>query len=79
MTTLNLFYNIKEAFELSTHNNNRFEAILNAISWDSSFYADEEYYFIKGDMTFTTPSLNPFSMKWEAAAIFNDGGMLTLK
>lgn len=79
MTSLNLFYNIKEAYEASTHNNNRFEDLLKAVAWDSTFYADEEYYFIKGDMTFTTPSLNPFSMKWQPAAIFSDGGMLTLK
>lgn len=79
MTTLNLFNNIKEAYELSTHNNNRFEDMLKAITWDSEFYADEEYYFIKGDMTFTTPSLNPFSMKWEASAMFADGGVLLLK
>lgn len=79
MTTIDLFWKIKEEYGLSTHNINRFEKILKAIAWDSEFYADEEYYFIKGDMTFTTPSLNPFSMKWEASAIFADGSVLLLK
>lgn len=78
MTTLNLYYNIKEAYETSTHNCNRFSNLLNCINWDSSFYADEEFYFIKGDMTLTTPSLDPFNMKWEATAIFNDGSVLTI-
>lgn len=78
MTTLNLYYKIKEAYETSTHNCNRFSELLNRINWDSSFFADEEFYFIKGDMTFTTPSLDPFAMKWEASAIFTDGSVLTI-
>ena len=78
MTTLNLFYNIKEAFETSTLNNNHFVQALNAVKWDAQFKADNEYYFVKGDMTITTPSLNPFNMDWEASAIFNDGSVLTI-
>ena len=78
MTTLNLFYNIKEAFETSTLNNNYFVQALNAVKWDAQFKADNEYYFVKGDMTITTPSLNPFNMDWEASAIFNDGSVLTI-
>lgn len=75
---LNLYYKIKEAYETSTQNCNRFEQIINGIDWDAKFFEDEEYYFIKGDMTLTTPSLNPFAMKWEATAIFNDGSVLTI-
>ena len=78
MTTLNIFYNIKEAFEASTHNCNRFAEALNAVKWDAQFEADNEYYYVKGDMTITTPSLDPFNMDWEATAIFNDGSMLTI-
>lgn len=78
MTTLNIFYNIKEAFGASTHNCNRFAEALNAVKWDAQFEADNEYYFVKGDMTITTPSLDPFNMDWEATAIFNDGSMLTI-
>ena len=76
MTNLNLFYKIKEAYEASTHNNNYFADFLGSINWDATFFADEEYYFIKGNMTFTTPSTDPFAMKWEASAIFNDGSVL---
>lgn len=78
MTTLNLFYNIKEAFEASTLNNNYFAQALNAVKWDAQFKADNEFYFVKGDMTITTPSLDPFNMDWEASAIFNDGSVLTI-
>ena len=79
MTTLNIFYNIKEAFETSTHNNNRFADCIKSINWDNTFFADDEYYFVKGDMTFTTPSLDPFDMPWEASAtFFSDGSTLTI-
>lgn len=76
MTTLNIFETIKNAYETSTYNNNRFATILSSIKWDSEFYADGEYYFIKDDMTFTTPSLNPFNMDWKPSAIFNDGSYI---
>ncbi len=79
MTSLNLFYKIKEAYETSTHNNNRFLDLLCKIKWDSTFSEDEEHYFIKGDLIFTTPSFDPFNMKWEPAAIFGDGSMVTIK
>lgn len=78
MTTLDIFYKIKEAYETSTHNNNRFADCLKAIKWDNNFYADGEHYFVKGDMIFTTPSLDPFNMIWEASATFSDGSTLTI-
>ena len=43
MTTLNLYYNIKEAYETSTLNNNRFSEFLNSIKWDATFTADGEH------------------------------------
>lgn len=67
---LNLFYSLKEAYETSTPNNNRFLAKLNSIHWDSKFYADDEYYFIKGDMLITAQSLNPFDEEWKPSATF---------
>lgn len=78
MTPLEIFEKIKEAYETSTHNNNRFEAVLNSIKWDYTFYADEEFYFIKGDFKFFTPSLDPFNMKWSAMAVFEDGSSLAI-
>ena len=78
MNTLNLFYQIKEAFETSTHNTNRFKKFLESIKWDSTFEADVEFYFNKNDFCFTTPSLDPFNMKWEASGTWDDGTTLTI-
>ena len=78
MTSFNLYNNIKEALETYTHNCNRFSQLLGSIKWDSSFFTDEEYYFIKDDLTICTPSLDPFAMKWEATAIFKDGSVLKI-
>jgi hypothetical protein len=74
--TLNIFYKIKEAYETSTRNNNYFAEALKSISWDDTFFADGEHYFIKADLTFTTPSLDPFNMAWKPSALFADGGYL---
>lgn len=75
---LNLFNTLKEAFETSTQNRNKFKESLDSILWDNAFFADEEYYFIKEGFTFTTPSLNPFdvSSNWMPSAIFADGSYI---
>ncbi len=78
MESLELFEKIKEAFETSTHNHNRFRELLNSVKWDNTFFADLEYYFIKGGLTFTTPSYDPFDMQWRPSAIFDDGTMLKI-
>lgn len=77
MTTLDIFYKLKNAYECTTRSNNLFEKALKSIKWENTFFADGEFYFIKGDLTFTTPSLDPFNMSWEASGIFRDGGVLT--
>lgn len=74
--SLTLFYKIKNAYETSTHNNNRFADCLKSIKWDSEFYADGEHYFLKGDMTFTTPSFDPFNCDWKPSAMFTDGSVI---
>lgn len=74
--TLDIFEILKEAYETSTHNINRFAEKLSAIKWDNEFRADDEYYFIKDDMTFTTPSLDPFKTEWKPSAMFKDGSYL---
>ena len=76
MNTLNIFNKLKEAFECSTKNNNLFEKALQSINWENKFFADGEFYFIKGDLTFTTPSVDPFNMCWEPSGIFKDGSVL---
>lgn len=68
-----LFTTLKNAYEVSTHNFNAFAEKLNQIKWDSKFFADGEYYFIKGEQTFTTPSLDPFNMPWNPSMMWEDG------
>lgn len=50
-----IFETIKEAFETSTHNNNRFLKALKSVKWEAEFTADGEFYFCLGSLTFTTP------------------------
>ena len=78
MDTLGLFIKIKEAFETSTHNYNRFKEVIDSEKWDDKYFADDEYVFIKADMSFSTPSFDPFNMKWKASAIWDDGSVLYL-
>ena len=44
----------------------------------SSKNADGEYYFVKDNITFTTPSLNPFEVlrSWDMCLMASDGSML---
>lgn len=77
-TELEIFETLKEAFDTSTLNNNRFLEVLNSIKWDAQFTADCEFYFCLGSLTFTTPSLNPFEVTkdWEVCGQFTDGSLL---
>lgn len=77
MTAFNIFYKLKEAYECSTHNNNLFEKALKSIKWDYTFFADNEFYFVKGDLTLTTTSLDPFEVEYAPEALFTDGSLLT--
>lgn len=79
MTELELYAKIKEAFETSTHNRNRFAEVLASIKWDSNYTADGDQYFNLGEFTFTTPSLDPFNMPWECTAFFSDSSMLSFR
>ena len=72
-----LFETLKEAYEISTHKVNHFADALASINWDEEFYADGEYYFVKGGFCFTTPSLNPFRMAWRPSAIFSDASFVS--
>ncbi len=73
-----IFEKIKEAFETSTHSNNRFLKALRSVKWEAEFMADGEFYFCLGKLTFTTPSLNPFEVtkSWEACGQFADGSQI---
>lgn len=74
--TIDIYFKLKEAYDITTHNNNYFAKALESIKWDNTFFADGEHYFIKADMTFTTPSLDPFNMDWRPSALFEDGSFL---
>lgn len=69
--TTMIFETLKSAFGLSTHNNNRFKKAIESIKWDNHYKADDEHYYEVGDMTFITPSLNPFECDaWRKPAAF---------
>ena len=76
MSASYIFRKLKEAYESSTLNKNYFADELSSIEWDCKFYADNEYYFVKGDFTFTTTSLNPFKTEWNPEALFADGSLI---
>lgn len=77
MSTIELFYELKNAYDVSTHNVNRFLQTIKSIKWEDTFFADDEYYFIKDNMTFITTSLNPFEVERVPEAIFTDGSVVS--
>lgn len=76
MIEYSIFETLKEAYETSTQNNNRFLSALERMNWDARFQADGEHYFTRGGFVLTTPSLNPFAMDWKPSVIFSDGSMI---
>lgn len=77
MTSFTLYENLKNAYEVSTHNHNSFKQAIESVNWDEKFFADNEYYFVKGDLTLTTTSLNPFEVEWTPEVLFANGSLLT--
>lgn len=77
---INLIEKITNAYESSTLNNNLFKKVIESVKWDKTFFADCEYYFIKGTITFTTPSLNPFEITktWRPSFLTSDGSIIEL-
>lgn len=67
-----IYNKLKNAYEASTLGCNRFQDAIYSIAWDSMFKADGEYYFVKGDHVFTTPSLDPFDMPWNPSITPSD-------
>ena len=74
-----IFETLKAAYDSSTPAHNRFREALESICWDSRFYADGEYYFVRGGFCFTTPSLDPFQIRrdWKPEAKFTDGAIIS--
>lgn len=75
---LEIFYKIKEAFGASTLSDNKFKKTIQLIKWESQFFADNEHYFCSGGFVFSTPSLDPFNMKYRPSAIFSDGSFIEI-
>ena len=78
MSEFTIYETLKEAYHSSTRNSNRFLEALNMVNWDETFRADGEHYFCKGNLIFTTPSLDPFAMNWKPSMMFADGSCVEL-
>lgn len=76
MTEFELFESLKEAYETTTQNCNRFLNRINAIEWDDVFKADGETYFKKGGFSLTVENTNPFKEAWKPTGFFSDGAVL---
>ena len=71
-----LYETLKEAYETTTQNFNRFKEAIEAIKWDSTFEADGETYFVKGGFTLTVENINPFEEEWKPTVFFSDGSVI---
>ena len=58
MRDLQLYELLKDAYESTTKNYNRFKKVIESTKWDNTFSADGEHYFIKDNFTLT-------STKWD--------------
>ena len=76
MKEFTLFESLKEAYETTTKNCNRFLNKINSIKWDSVFTADGETYFVKDGFTLTVENTNPFEENWKPTGFFSDGSLL---
>lgn len=76
MNEMKLFETLKEAYETSTPNCNRFLNAINSIKWDSVFNADGETYFAKGGFTLTVENVNPFAENWKPTVFFSDSSVV---
>ncbi len=72
-----LFESLKKAYETTTLNYNKFQAIIESVKWDNVFHADGEIYFCKDGFTLTIENINPFAEAWRPSVMFSDGSILT--
>ena len=76
MKELKLYEMLKEAYETTSQKFNRFKDAINKISWDQTFEADGETYFIKNGFTLTIQNIDPFKEDWKPTAYFEDGSII---
>lgn len=75
--TTMIFETLKTAFDSSTRSNNRFKKAIESVQWENHYEADDEHYYEIGDMTFITPSLDPFECdEWRKPAAFINHGYI---
>lgn len=65
MKDLQLYELLKDAYESTTKNYNRFKKVIESTKWDNAFYADGEHYFIKDNFTLTIENIDPFKEAWK--------------
>lgn len=73
---MRLFSGLQNAFETS----NKFREVIRRIKWDSAKYIGDEWVFRLGNLTFTTPSLDPKECRnmWSPAVQLEDGKWMFL-
>lgn len=65
MEDLQLYELLKDAYESTTKNYNRFKKVIESTKWDNTFTADGEHYFIKDNLTLTIENTDPFKEAWK--------------
>ena len=65
MKDLQLYELLKDAYESTTKNYNRFKKVIESTKWDNTFSADGEHYFIKDNFTLTIENIDPFKEAWK--------------
>lgn len=73
---MRLFEELKEAYETSTPNCNRFKKAIEAVKWDNVFQADGETYYCLGGFTLTIENIDPFAQAWKPSVLFSDGSLI---
>ena len=76
MDNVDLYFKLKEAYETTTTNCNRFEKAIHKIKWDKIFEADGEIYFIKDGFTLTVENVDPFKEQWKPTVFTSDNSIL---
>ncbi len=74
-----LYEKLKEAYETSTHSNNRFKTAINSIRWDNIFNADGETCFCLKGFSLMVENLDPFNEAWRPSVFFSDGTFLEFR
>lgn len=72
-----LFLKLREAYETTTQNYNRFKEVIDSVKWENIFTADGEIYFYKEGFTLTVENLDPFAENWKPTGFFSDGSIIS--